>query len=187
MLHRSKDDGDFKTAETALANVRRIMATSIAPEVDSSSRYIFNRSISPGMQEYVEARTFLHFLKEGTLITLDGIKEEIDQECKKAGNDSAGIQMSEADYVLGVADLTGELMRQAVFKAGKGDDTGLQYIWQFLSDLLSRMQTLVGFASLIGRDFFPKLRVMKTSVSKVQKSCYELCVRKAEMVGKAKD
>lgn len=52
------------------------------------------------VQEYVEAVLYYHFVKSGTLMDIDVAPEY---------------------FVLGLADLPGELVRKAVFLAGKGD------------------------------------------------------------------
>lgn len=54
------------------------------------------------IQEYVEAMLYYGFLKEGRLIR----KEEL--------------KVKGTNYLLGLCDLTGELVRKAVFLAGKG-------------------------------------------------------------------
>ena len=51
------------------------------------------------IQEYVEALLYYHFVKEGKLIDIDVLPEH---------------------FVLGLADLPGEMVRKAVFLAGKG-------------------------------------------------------------------
>jgi len=51
------------------------------------------------IQEYVEALLYYHFVKEGKLIDIDVLPEH---------------------FVLGLSDLPGEMVRKAVFLAGKG-------------------------------------------------------------------
>lgn len=64
-----------------------------------SKRMLSEGSYKIAVQEYVEALLYYHFVKEGKLPDLSVAAEH---------------------FVLGLADLTGELVRKAVFLAGKG-------------------------------------------------------------------
>lgn len=70
-----------------------------------SNKMLFEGSYKVGLQEYAEAVLYYHFVTGGKLIELD---------------------ISAEHYVLGLADLPGELVRRAVFLAGKGkvEDVG---------------------------------------------------------------
>ncbi len=87
-------------------------------------RYLWN--FSPGIQEYVEAVTFLEYMKTKRLITCEEITQNILQDKKTSF--VIGLQ----DYLFGVADLTGELMRLCVTAAGKGKVQTCEDISQFL-------------------------------------------------------
>ncbi len=65
-----------------------------------SEKLVFEGSYKIAIQEYVEALLYYHFVKEGELIDID---------------------VSAVHFVLGLADLPGELNRRAVFLAGKGE------------------------------------------------------------------
>src|SRR3989338_563370 len=71
------------------------------------NKMIFEGSYKIAMQEYAEAALYFHFVKTGKLVDLKVIAEH---------------------YVLGLADLPGELNRRAVFIAGKGDVEGVKKI-----------------------------------------------------------
>ena len=64
-----------------------------------NSKLQFEGSYKVAIQEYVEAVLYYNFIKTGKLIDLQVLPEH---------------------YVLGLADLPGELVRKAVFLAGKG-------------------------------------------------------------------
>ena len=66
--------------------------------------YRHQRQISPGIQEYVEALSFQRYLETQTLITYHEAQSMI----------PGGILLTEDDYLLGLFDLTGELMRYAI-------------------------------------------------------------------------
>ena len=74
-----------------------------AEEITKHSKALmFEGSYRVSIQEYVEALLYYHFVKDGILIGAEKLNVTADH------------------YILGVCDLTGELVRKAVFLAGKG-------------------------------------------------------------------
>jgi len=66
---------------------------------EHSDALLFEGSYKIAIQEYVEALLYYNFIKNGKLINLD---------------------VKPTHYILGLCDLPGELVRKAVFLAGKG-------------------------------------------------------------------
>lgn len=149
------------------------MATRIANEVDKSNFYRFHRSFTFGMQEYIEARTFLHYVGSQALLGPDEIEKEIADVCQQRGN--TPLPLDAFDYLLGVADLTGELMRQGVSDSNSSLDVA-----RVLSDIEEGMENLRAKHRLDVKDLSNKIQVLKRSVSKVEKACYNAAVQKAE-------
>lgn len=88
------------------------------------------------------------------------------------------LKITPVDYLLGVADLTGELMRMCINSVGNGDiDTPFE-VSQFLR------QVYDGF-SFIGNtgpyEVSKKLYTLKQSLAKVENACYALKVRGSEI------
>ena len=67
-----------------------------------STALMFEGSYKVSIQEYVEALLYYHFVKDGILIEMEKLN------------------VTANHYILGLCDLTGELVRKAVFLAGKG-------------------------------------------------------------------
>lgn len=72
-----------------------------------SRALLFEGSYRVAMQEYAEALLYYGFLKEGKLLEREKLKVRVEH------------------YLLGLCDLTGELVRKAVFMAGKKDIGGV--------------------------------------------------------------
>lgn len=161
-----------------------MIATRIAPELTPAIAPRFHRAYSPGMQEYVEAVTFLSFLRNGTLPSPEELQSELDASCA-AGPSEHTVKLDASDYVLGVADLTGELMRAGVAAAGEADRGRVAEVCRFLREVEVGMGTLRRNWTAIGRDFGPKMRVLRQSVGKVEKSCFDVAVRRAEFGDRA--
>lgn len=66
------------------------------------------------MQEYIEALSFQHYLRTQRLISLGEVRDSL----------PGGVLVTEEDYLMGVFDLTGELMRFAVMALSTGGLVG---------------------------------------------------------------
>src|ERR1700712_1626376 len=76
----------------------------IAPDLTGLNAWRYQRQISGGIQEFMEAVSFEYYLRNQRLLTLS--------EASKTLPDT--IELTEDDYVLGIFDLVGELMRFAI-------------------------------------------------------------------------
>ncbi|XP_051024829.1 translin-associated protein X [Acomys russatus] len=145
-----------------------------------------------GLQEYVEAVSFQHFIKTRSLISMEEINKQLTFTTEDSGKESKTpssegqdkqlvtwrLNVTPVDYLLGVADLTGELMRMCINSVGNGDiDTPFE-VSQFLR------QVYDGF-SFIGNtgpyEVSKKLYTLKQSLAKVENACYALRVRGSEI------
>jgi len=97
-LHR----GDIKQAAEHLQNAEQAL-NKLNKKYNKDNRLRFEGSYKAAVEEYVEAKTFSQVMSGKTLGNLN---------FKTIGPE---------EYINGLADLTGELVRQAVLKATKGD------------------------------------------------------------------
>lgn len=211
---------DSKILEEAFEKLKTIERTNflcIAKELDREDPYKFLRAYSPGLQEYIEAVSFYHYLNSKRLVTLDEVQRDLSFTCNIPSVDCIDNDMSQlcsekseqtelsdtgskpeetikhseneivcrnvqvhvppTEYILGLADLTGELMRLAVSSVGNGDlETPFQ-----VRDFLQLMQS--GFVSLAygGKEIGRKLYTLRQSLQKVETACYTLQVRGSEI------
>ena len=82
-----------------------------------------------------------------------------------------------SEYVLGISDIAGELMRIAVHSVGVGDKEMPFVICRTLRELCTAMSSLYGIA----RDLPQKLSSLRQSVAKVEAACYAIHVRGSEL------
>ena len=91
----------------------------------SQDDYQFLRAYSPGLQEWVEALSFYHFLTTNKIIsyqeTQDELRFKLPANEEREGELEATVTIPQSEYVLGLADLTGELMRNAINALGAGE------------------------------------------------------------------
>jgi len=124
------------------------------------------------MQEYIEAKSFLHYIRNGTLISLDQLQKEL------VFPNGSQVLIPVYEYLLGIADLTGELMRMCINAVGQGRTDIVTHTCMFLRNLHQALSSLnVGFQ----REFKRKLQVSKQSLQKVETACYAVQVRGSEV------
>ncbi|KAK5853765.1 hypothetical protein PBY51_014893 [Eleginops maclovinus] len=176
-------------AELKLDAVRQKIGQ-IAEELRGEDIFQFHRAFTAGIQEYVEAASFLHYIRHRSLISLEEINarlvfmktEKEDSEgpadALQPGGQVLTFQVSPSDYLLGVADLTGELMRMCISSVGNGDiDTPFQ-----LSQFLRQIHDGFSYIGNTGPyEVSKKLHVLRQSLGKVEDACYALRVRGSEI------
>ncbi|CAI8608593.1 unnamed protein product [Vicia faba] len=101
----------LEKAEKDLAAVTNQYVSRLVKELQGTDFWKLRRAYSPGIQEYVEAATFCSFCKNGTLLKLDEINDTL---LPLSDPSLQPLQINILDYLLGLADLTGELMRLAI-------------------------------------------------------------------------
>ncbi|CAO2657494.1 Nn.00g036200.m01.CDS01 [Neocucurbitaria sp. VM-36] len=83
---------------------------SIAADLQGLNAYRYSHNITGGNQEFMEALSFQHYLETQSLISYDEAKARIAKMSGEAGD----VPLTPEDYVLGICDMTGELMRFSV-------------------------------------------------------------------------
>lgn len=157
----------------------------------------YQRQISGALQEFIEAVSFEHYIRHQNLIT--------PQEA--AGLIAGGVQLTDDDYVLGIFDLAGELMRFAITQmatsgslsgrnisrspgvdatpAGGDESTPKGDIVMDLRALRTHFELLNlngagGGSGGLAREVEKKMEVMKTCVEKVESAAYGIIIRGRE-------
>lgn len=166
-LLRSQSDTLIE-AEKKIDEVK-VLLTKIYEEVKEVDLYRFIRSFSPGLQEYVEAVSLLHYVKYKSVISYTETKEHF--------FGAADNILTFDDYVYGIADLTGELMRMAINSVGSGNFSAVDEICTTLQQIYSEFSSF----SVNRREMSRKLATMKQSLQKVENASYHLKVRRTEI------
>ena len=155
---------------------------SISPDLQGINAWRYQRHVSPGIQEFMEAIAFQHYLQTQSLIKRDEASQII----------SEGIQLTIDDYILGIFDLVGELMRFAITTMATSgslpgsaeansntERTILMDLWSLRAHLEALDATSFGGIGL-GKDIEKKMDVMKTCVNKVETAAYGMIIRGRE-------
>ncbi|KAE8355699.1 Translin family-domain-containing protein [Aspergillus coremiiformis] len=151
---------------------------SALPDLTGPNNWRYQRQLSGAVQEFIEALSFHHYLQWQRLISLREVVAKLPAEVLVTGD----------DYLLGLFDLTGEMMRFAVtaLSAGSVEGTGgLSGEQVGIVVDLREMRSLFEALSVppthgLMRDLGKKMEVMQGSVEKVERAAYGVLVRGSE-------
>ncbi|KAH2985489.1 hypothetical protein KXW58_008613 [Aspergillus fumigatus] len=82
----------------------------VIPDVTGLNSWRYQRQLSGAIQEFIEALSFNHYLQTQSLISHAEVSKHLPAE----------ILVTEEDYLLGMFDLTGEMMRFAITSLSTG-------------------------------------------------------------------
>lgn len=104
-------------------------------------------------------------------------KEAVVASQQSEATEQVRIVVPPVEYILGIADLTGELMRMAINSVGAGD-----FDVPFQISLFIRLiyDAFVSFGN-VNRELNRKISVLRSSLHKVENACYMLKVRGSEI------
>ncbi|KAI3696182.1 hypothetical protein L1987_79192 [Smallanthus sonchifolius] len=180
-VHRiSKNNKDevLEKAEKDLSTVKDQHIARLVNELQGTDFWKLRRAYSPGIQEYVEAATLCKFCTAGTLLNLDEINAML---LPLSDPLSEPLQINILDYILGLADLTGELMRLAIGRISDGELEYAEKICRFVREIYREL-TLVAPKMDDSSDMKTKMDVMLQSVMKIENACFSVHVRGSEYI-----
>ena len=155
-----------------------VLMSSITPDLVNLNAWRYQSQVSPGLQEFVEAAAFRHYLTTQRLISLADTQALLPR----------GILLTEEDWILGIFDTVGEMMRWGITgiamsgqlpgrqpEGGNGRDIVMD-----LRELRLHLESINAKGSGLNRELPKKMGVMKTCVEKVENAAYGLVVRGKE-------
>jgi len=140
---------DFKTAKSELKNIKKLI-------LKVGSKAYENNMVSMAWQEYVEAATYYSIVVEKKLPT------------KKA------LGVSTNEYLLGLCDLCGEVVRRAISCAGKGRIDETKMLTKFIQDMFGEFLQF----DFRNSDLRRKADGMKYHLNKLEDVLYDLSIHK---------
>ena len=182
LLHRAageegeEREGRLQEAEGKLREVGEFLRA-IAEELLGVDPWLHTSAFSPGLQEFVEALSYYVYLRRGQLVGLNEAQSWLEFPEQEGGGAGVRVPLSQLNYVLGVGDLTGELMRMCITAVGAGQQEIPLQLLPFITSIYCGFQSLPHIA----RDISQKLRTMRSSVAKIETACYTLQIRGSEI------
>lgn len=125
---------------------------SIAKELENCDPYQYARAYSAGLQEFIEAFTYYDYLCNDHIMNWDDlqkrltytVKPNVDTENGSVEGETGEIADKEiaclvqpSEFLLGLADLSGEVMRKCINSLGSGDIETCTKACNFIQNLYS--------------------------------------------------
>ncbi|KAL0923225.1 hypothetical protein M5K25_007270 [Dendrobium thyrsiflorum] len=180
-VHRANKDNReevLSKAEKDLAAVTDQFMSRLVKELKGNDFWKLRRAYTFAVQEYVEAATFCRFCRNGSLLDLKEINDTILQLSDQCDEP---LQINALDYLLGLADLTGELMRLAIGRISEGEVEYAEKICRFVQDIYREL-TLLAPIMDDNADMKKKMETMLQSVMKIENACFSVHVRGSEYI-----
>ncbi|KAJ2719449.1 hypothetical protein GGI07_005204 [Coemansia sp. Benny D115] len=143
--------------------------TKLSKDLKGSDAQRYNRQATPGLQEYIEAIGLWVFLRDNKLISREQVEEML----------GGRVPVSDADYVLGIGDLPGEVNRFCINSIGKHDHEAVRKSLYFLRELKEGLG-LIQCSGYI-KDLDKKISVLDSSLEKTEHAYYSMSIRETEM------
>ncbi|GLV40636.1 Translin associated factor X [Carabus blaptoides fortunei] len=184
----NKRDAILQEAESRLQVLVTNHFSYIAVELITQDTYQFLRAYTGGLQEFIEALTFYQYLKNNAIEHWSHIEKQFIYDVPDAVDSSCSLvtitkqmktPLPAVEYILGIADLTGELMRKCINNLGSGNIDDCFRTCNFVRDLYKGFLVVGGAQGYkeIGR----KIYVLKQSLYKMEMVCYNIIVRGSEI------
>ncbi|KYK57576.1 translin-associated protein X [Drechmeria coniospora] len=155
-----------KDIDARMADITRLLAA-VAPDLQSLNRHRYTWPMRC-LEELVEALSFAYYLQHQRLITLEQAQASVPVD----------IRLTAHDYMFGVFDLFGEMMRFAtVQRALVVGDSQNRTILRDIQELACAFEMLPNVPT---KDYRNKMETMRQSVRKVENLGYGLVVRGSE-------
>jgi len=141
----------------------------IKRDLEGDQFWRYQRAVSPGLQEYIEALSFAHYLTHDSLITWEQVQHRLSDE-----SGSPYFPLPVEDYLLGISDLTGELMRYAISAIPrKGGRATASTVCTFVRQCRADFDTLTPYSKELAK----KQRVTVESLHKIEDVAYAVAIR----------
>lgn len=121
-------------AKGRLLELGKVQFAGIARELKGIDQYQYTRAYSAGVQEFVEACTYYDYLSGGELSDWIKLQRSLTYKTEKKENSEENADqivpeteetfyclLQPIEFMLGLADVTGEVMRKCINSLGSGD------------------------------------------------------------------
>ena len=147
---------EFNQANKLIVNAEK--GISNAFKIFSKSNLKDIGSLKSALEEYVEAKTYLTFVRDNKLLLPNELFKEIHYET----------------YLCGIADLTGEMSKRAVISATQGNFDDVKHIKTIIEDIY---ELFLSFNFRSG-ELRKKSESIKYNLSKVENILYDISIKR---------
>ncbi|KZC06382.1 Translin-associated protein X, partial [Dufourea novaeangliae] len=175
----SKEESVLQETETRLQNVAQNLFKRIALELENQDFYQYLKVYRASSEEYIEALTFYQYLHSGNLQGWTELQKIITYTTSdKSDIETLNTLVTPYEYILGIADLTGELMRKCINNLATGDIASCYQTCNFVRNMY---KGFLSCTNMSNREMNRKLFTLKQSLYKMENVCYTIKVRGSEI------
>lgn len=185
----------LEEAKTRLSALSGTNFKAIALELRQQDGYLYHRAFTAGMQEFIEALCFYQYIKQGSLDNWVDVNQHF-----QFPEDQGKFQLlfTQYDFILGIADFTGEMMRKCINTLGSGNvsdcfklcnfvravNTGFLGMFKFSNGgefEQGCFRAVSGLSYSGNREVSRKTHVLRQSLAKMELVCYHIQIRGSEI------
>ncbi|XP_076667416.1 translin associated factor X [Andrena cerasifolii] len=177
---KSKQESVILEVKTRLQNLVDSYFKSIAAELENQDAYQYLKAYRGSLEEYIEAETFYQYLQDENLGSWMQLEKTLTYKLEEedAAVKTLHTLVTPYEYILGIADLTGELMRKCINNLATGDIASCYHTCNFVRYMY---KGFLGCSNTPNREINRKLCTLKQSLHKMENVCYTIKVRGSEI------
>ena len=177
---KSKQESVILEVKTRLQNLVDSYFKSIAAELENQDAYQYLKAYRGSLEEYIEAETFYQYLQDENLGSWMQLERTLTYKVEEEDAAVKTLQtlVTPYEYILGIADLTGELMRKCINNLATGDIASCYHTCNFVRYMY---KGFLGCTNTPNREINRKLCTLKQSLHKMENVCYTIKVRGSEI------
>lgn len=177
---KSKQESVILEVKTRLQNLVDSYFKSIAAELENQDAYQYLKAYRGSLEEYIEAETFYQYLQDENLGSWMQLEKTLTYKVEEedAVVKTLHTLVTPYEYILGIADLTGELMRKCINNLATGDIASCYHTCNFVRYMY---KGFLGCTNTPNREINRKLCTLKQSLHKMENVCYTIKVRGSEI------
>lgn len=174
---KSKQESVLCEADLRLQNVAQNHFKVISQELENQDPYLYLKAYRNGLEEYIEAVTFYQYLSSGNMKNWLELGKALTYTSSEKSK-SIQILITPFEYILGISDLTGELMRQCINNLATGDSASCYKTCNFVRNMY---KGFLGCVNISNKEINKKLCTLKQSLHKMENVCYTIKIRGSEI------
>ncbi|XP_012149958.1 translin associated factor X [Megachile rotundata] len=176
---KSKQETILHEAESRLKNVAQNLFSNIARELENQDAYQYFKAYRSSLEEYIEAVTFYQYLQCGSMENWLELEKKLTYTIMDKSKDKTiRALVTPYEFILAVADLTGELMRKCINNLAMGDIASCYQTCNFVRNIYTGF---LGCTNPSNKEMNRKLCTLKQSLHKMENVCYTIKVRGSEI------
>lgn len=176
---KNNKDKVLSEAEHRFIQICLMLFKKIAKELQGHDQYQYLRAFTNGLQEFIEAWTFFNYIQgNDTIDDWTALQRHLTYKLSdEQPDESFNCMIPPNEYILGLGDQTGEVMRRCINSLGSGDIDECFNATKFLKQIHAEF---LGVGQTGHREFWQKYNTLKQSVQKCENVCYNIKVRGGE-------